>query len=79
MAGSTELDIWDSCSSVPFHISVAEGTVQADSFFVMNMIEKYGLIDGYPSINGKDGKEDLFGLDPKSMVGNDGKKGNENH
>jgi hypothetical protein len=74
MAGSTEFDIWDSGSSVPFHISVAEGTVQADRLFVMDMIEKDGLIDRYPTINGKDGKEDLFGLDPKSMVGNDGKK-----
>jgi hypothetical protein len=79
MAGSAEFDIWYPCSSVPFHIPVAEGTVQTDSFFVMDMIEEDGLIDRYPSKNGKDGEEDLFGLDPKSMVGNDGKKGNENH
>jgi hypothetical protein len=42
------------------------------------MIEKDGLIDRHPSINGKDGKEDLFGLNPKSIVGNDGKEENEN-
>jgi hypothetical protein len=43
------------------------------------MIEENGLVDGYPGINWKDREEDLFGLDLKSMVGNDGKKGNENH
>jgi len=79
VAGSTELDIWYSCSAIPFHIPVAEGTVQTDCFFVMNVIKKNGLINGYPSINGKDREEDLFGLDLKSMVGNDGKNENENH
>jgi hypothetical protein len=74
MAGSTEFDIWYPCSSVPFHIPVAEGTVQTDCFFVMNMIEKDGLIYRHPAINGKDGEEDFFGLDLKSIVGNDGKK-----
>jgi hypothetical protein len=54
MAGSAEFDIWYPCSSVPFHIPVAEGTVQTDSFFVMDMIEEDGLIDRYPSKNGKD-------------------------
>jgi hypothetical protein len=58
---------------------VAEGTVQTDCFFVMNMIEKNGLIDRYPGIDGKDREEDLFGLDLKSMVGNDCKKRNEKH
>jgi len=33
---------------------VAKGTVQTDCFFVMNVIEKNGLIDRYPSIDGKD-------------------------
>jgi hypothetical protein len=54
MAGSTEFDIWNPSSAVPFHVPVAEGTVQTDCFFVMNMIEKDGLIDRHPSINGKD-------------------------
>jgi len=54
VAGSTEFDVWYSCSAVSFHIPMAEGTVQTDSFFVMNMIEKNGLIHRYPGINGKD-------------------------
>jgi hypothetical protein len=54
MAGATEFDIWYSCGSVPLYIPVAEGTVQTDCFFVMNVIEKNGLINGYPSIDGKD-------------------------
>jgi len=54
MASATELDIRNPSSTVPFHVPVAEGTVQADCFFVMNMIEKNGLIDRYPGINGKD-------------------------
>jgi hypothetical protein len=79
VAGATEFDIGYSCSAVPFHIPVAESTVQTDCFFVMNMIEKNGLIDRYPSIDRKDREENLFGLDLKSMVGNDGKEENENH
>jgi hypothetical protein len=54
VARATEFDIWYSSSAVPFHIPVAKGTVQTDCFFVMNMIKKNGLIDGDPSINGKD-------------------------
>jgi len=58
---------------------MAEGTVQTDCFFVMNMIKKNGLINRNPSVNWKDRKEDAFGLNPKSIVGNDGKEENENH
>jgi hypothetical protein len=54
MAGATEFDIRNPGSAVSFHIPVAEGTVQTDGFFMMNMIEKNGLIDRYPGINGKD-------------------------
>jgi hypothetical protein len=54
VAGSAEFDIGYSCSAVPFRIPVAEGTVQTDCFFVMDMIEKNGLIDRYPGIDGKD-------------------------
>jgi hypothetical protein len=54
MASATEFDIRNPSSAVPFHIPVAEGTVQTDCFLVMNMIKKNGLIDGNPSINGKD-------------------------
>jgi hypothetical protein len=79
MAGSTEFDIRNPSSAVSFDITVAKGAVQTDCFFVMNMIEQDGLINGYPSINGKDREEDLFGLDLKSMVGNDSKKEDKNN
>ena len=69
MAGSTEFDIRYSCSSVPFHIPVAKGAVQTDCFFVMNMIEKNGLIDRYPSVDWKNSIEHTFGLNLISMVG----------
>ncbi len=78
MASPTEFDIWYSCSAVPFHIPVTEGTVQIDCIFMMNMIKKNGLINGYPGVNGKDGEKDFFGLNLKSMIGNDGKKENDN-
>jgi hypothetical protein len=45
VAGPTEFDIRNPSRTISFHIPVAEGTVQADCFFVMNMIEKNGLID----------------------------------
>jgi hypothetical protein len=77
VTGPTEFNVWNSCSAVPFHITVAEGTVQTDCFFVMNVIEEDGLINRNPSINWKDRKEDAFGLNLKSMVGNSGKKENK--
>jgi len=79
MAGSTEIDIRNSSSAVPLHVPVAEGAIQIGNFFVMNMIEENGLINRRPGIDGKDGEKNLFGLRLKSMVGNDGKKENENH
>jgi hypothetical protein len=42
--------------------------------FVMDMVEKDGLIDRNPGKNWEEGKEDPLGLNPKSMVGNDGEK-----
>ena len=46
--------------------------------FVMDMVEQDGLIDRNPGKNWKEGKEDTLGLNPKSMVGNNGKKKQEN-
>jgi len=43
----------------------------------MDMVEQDGLIDGDPRKNWKEGKEDSLGLNPKSMVGNDDKKKQE--
>ena len=79
MARTTEVDIRDPSSAIHFHIPVAEGTVQMDCFFMTNVIEKNRLINRHPSINGKNGEEDLFGLDLKSMIGNDGEEENESH
>jgi hypothetical protein len=45
-----------------------------DHLFVMDMVEQDGLIDGNPGKNWKEGKEDTLGLNPKSMVGNNGEK-----
>ena len=38
-----------------------------------DMIEENGLINRNPGKNGKDGEEDVLGLNPESMVGNNGK------
>jgi hypothetical protein len=78
MTGPTEFDVWNPCNPIPFHISVAESTVQIGGFLMMDMIEKNGLIDRYPSINWKNSIEDAFGLNLISMVGNNGKKENQN-
>jgi len=48
MAGLTELNVWNPCDTIPFDIPVAEGTVQMDSLFVMNMIKKNRLLDRFP-------------------------------
>jgi hypothetical protein len=69
MAGSTEFDIRNPSSAVSFDITVAKGTVQTDCFFVMNMIEQDGLINGYPSVDWKNSIEHTFGLNLISMVG----------
>jgi hypothetical protein len=58
---------------------VAESAVQLDCLFVVNMIEKDGLIDRYPREDREDGKEDTFGLNLKSMIGNNGKKKNQDN
>jgi hypothetical protein len=58
---------------------MAEGTVQTDRFFVVDMIEENGLIDWNPGINWKDGVEDTFRLNPKSIVGNSGEEKYENN
>jgi hypothetical protein len=69
MTGPTELDVWNSSNTIPLHISVAESTVQIGGFLVMDMIEKNGLIDRYPSVDWKNSIEDTFGLNLISMVG----------
>jgi hypothetical protein len=69
MTGPTEFDVWNPCNPIPLHISVAESTVQIGGFLVMDMIEKNGLIDRYPSVDWKNSIEDTFGLNLISMVG----------
>jgi hypothetical protein len=51
MTGSTEFNVWNPCGTIPFDIAVTEKTVQMGCFFVVDMIEKDGLIDRFP---GKD-------------------------
>jgi hypothetical protein len=58
---------------------MAEGAAQIDCLFMMDMIEKNGLVDRGPRKNRKDGEEDTFCLDPKSMVGNDRKEEKEDN
>jgi len=79
VASSTELNIGNPCRPIPLCISMAEGAVQIDCLFVMDMIEENGLVDRGPRENRKDGEEDTFCLDPKSMVGNDSKKEKEDN
>jgi len=43
----------------------------------VDMIEKDGLIDRFPSKDWKDREKNPFGLNLKPMVGNDGKKKDE--
>jgi hypothetical protein len=45
MTGSTELNVWNPCNTISLYIAMAEGTVQTDRFFVVDMIEENGLID----------------------------------
>jgi hypothetical protein len=78
MTGPTELDVWNSSNTMPLHISVAESTVQIGGFLMMDVIEKNGLIHRYPSINWKNSIEDVLGLNLISVVGNNGKKENQN-
>jgi len=70
MAGSAELYVWNPGDTVFAYVPVAERAVQVGYFFVMNMIEKNGLIYGYPTIDWKDGIEYAFGLKSIPMVGN---------
>jgi len=53
---------------------MAEGAFQIGYFLMVEMIEENRLIDGNPFINWKNGKENHFGLNPKSMVGDYCKK-----
>jgi hypothetical protein len=78
MTNSTDLDVWNPCRSIAFHVSMTEGTVQIDFLFVDDMIEKDGLIDRFPRKDREDREEDTFGLNLKSMVGNNGKKKDQN-
>jgi len=79
VASSTEFNIGNPCRPVPLCITMAEGAVQIDCLFMMDMIEENGLVDRGPRENRKNGEEDTFCLDPKSMVGNDSKKEKEDN
>jgi hypothetical protein len=79
MTSLTELDIGNPCNPIHLYKAVTEGTVQMYHLFVMDMVEKDGLIDGSPGKNWKDGEEDVFGLNKKSIVGNNGKKKNDDN
>jgi len=77
MTHSTDLDIWNPCSSIALSITVTEGTVQIDFLFVNEMVEQNGLIDGLPGEDWENGKECLFCLVLKPMEGDGGKKKNQ--
>lgn len=79
MTSLTEFNIGNPSNTIPFHIAVTEGTVKMGYLLMMDMVEENGLIDGYPREDRKDGKEDTFGLNPKSIVGNYGKKKNDDN
>jgi len=79
VASSTEFNIGNPCRPIPLCISMAEGAVQINCLFVMDMIEENRLVDRGPRKNWENGEEDAFCLDPKSMVGNDSKKEKEDN
>jgi hypothetical protein len=72
MTSSTEFNVWNSCSTIPFHITMTESAVQFNGFFVMDMIKQDWLIHGYPTENGEDGIEERCCLKPIAIVSNDG-------
>ena len=74
MAHLAEFDIGNPRNTVSFHEAVAESAIQLGNLFVMNMIEKDRLIDRFPREDWKDREENSFGLDLKSIIGNNGKK-----
>jgi hypothetical protein len=78
MTGSTELNVWNPCGTISFDIAVTECAIQIGCLFVVDMIEKDGLIDRFPRKDREDREEDTFGLNLKSMVGNNGKKKKQN-
>jgi hypothetical protein len=57
---------------------MTEGTVQIQFLFVDDMIEKDRLIDRFRRKDREDREEDTFGLNLKSIVGNNGKKKDQN-
>jgi hypothetical protein len=73
MARAAEFNVWNPCHTILFHIPVTEGAVQFNGFFVVDMIEKDGLIHGYPTENWEDGIKKGFGLKPITMIPNYGK------
>jgi hypothetical protein len=77
MAGVTEFDIRDSCDTVPFHMAMTEGAVQARDLLVMDVIESDGLIDRDAGKNGEDRIKDTFCLSAESIVSDGGKQGDE--
>ena len=81
MTHPADLYVWDPCSPIALYISVTEDTVQVDFFFVNEMVEQNGLIDGFRGKDWKDGKEGLFCFILKPVEGDGGEKkdhGNKN-
>ncbi len=67
MAGPAEFDIWDSCDTIPFHMAMAEGTVQFRRLFMVDVVESDGLLDRDPGKNGEDRIKDAFCLSTESI------------
>ena len=77
MTGLTELNVRNSCDTIPFDIAVTEGAVQFCYFFVMDVIESNWLIDCDLGKNRKESIEDAFCLNAKSIVRNRDKQSND--
>jgi hypothetical protein len=58
---------------------MAEGATQIDCLYVMDMIKENGLVNRGPRENWENREEKAFGLNLKSMVGNDRKKEKEDN
>ena len=74
MAGPAQIDVRDGRRPIFLDIAVAERAVQFGRFYMAQMIENDGLINGGPRKDREDTKENTLGDDLKSMVSDDARE-----
>jgi hypothetical protein len=68
VASSAEFNIWNPCDTIFLDISMAKVAVQFSDFFMVNVIETDGLINGCTSKDRKDRKNKRFRLDSEAVA-----------